>query len=397
MIIFFLFNYYFFKYIEKILIDFNKNKLLYILVSLINTYLMILAYKMSLPYYISYFCVLFTLTIEFLMLSKAKFIQAFLCAGILVINISVSQLFFIPIFSYMVKVTPYELFNNPDLFFQSLSILFIILFIVFNVSLKFIVPSDIIKISTAPVYALMISSIIIFILIYTILDVIALQSEQYSNKHILVFLTTPILNGTIFYKLFFYSIKSVKMVAFKRKSDELQLRKIENDINKKHIEDKISKDDLTACYNRKYIMSDLKEKYENNIFNFAILFIDIDGLKAVNDTLGHEIGDEYIINVSNTLKESVRENDLIARLGGDEFLIIINDIQEVEVKYILDRISKKINILDKFTKEYKVSASIGSIFIDESLLKTGVDNIIKIADDEMRINKSYQKEHKLKC
>ena len=88
---------------------------------------------------------------------------------------------------------------------------------------------------------------------------------------------------------------------------------------------------------------------------------------------------------------------MIARLGGDEFLIIINDIQESEVKYILDRIDKKIKILDKLTNNYKVSASIGSIFIDENLLKTGVENIIKIADDKMRLHKSYQKENSSKC
>ena len=397
VIIFFLFNYYFFTYVSKILIDFKKSSLVYISASFINTVLMILAYEMNSPYYVSYFCVLFTLTIEFLIFSKSKFIQAFLCAGILVINISVSQMFFIPIYSYIRGVTPYELFNNANMFFQSLGILFIILFVVFKISLKFISPTDIIKISTAPTYSLMICAIIIFILTYTIIDVIALQNPKYFTKYILLFLTTPILNATLFYILFFYSIKSVKIVAFKRKSDELELKRTKNNLSKKNIEDKILKDDLTSCYNRKYIMSDLKDKYEKNIFNFAILFIDIDGLKVVNDTLGHEIGDEYIINISNVLKESVRENDLIARLGGDEFLIIINDIQESEVKYILDRIDKKIKILDKLTNNYKVSASIGSIFIDENLLKTGVENIIKIADDKMRLHKSYQKENSSKC
>ena len=55
------------------------------------------------------------------------------------------------------------------------------------------------------------------------------------------------------------------------------------------------------------------------------------------------------------------------------------------------------NILDKVTKKYKVSASIGYIFIDEELLKTGVDNIIKIADDKMRMQKKHLKENDFKC
>ncbi|WP_317367207.1 GGDEF domain-containing protein [uncultured Tyzzerella sp.] len=390
-IIFFSFNYYIFKYVSKILTNFKKIKLIYILMALTNTSLMLLAYKLKFPYYISYFCVLSTLTIEFLIFSKAKFIQAFICSGILIINISIMQMLFVPIYSYIIGMTPFEMFNDEKMFFYGLALLFIILFIILKISLKFISSGDIIKISTAPVYAYMISTVIMFILLFTIVDVIVLQSKYYTTDYMIMLTTIPILNGILFYMLFFYSIKSVKKVVFKRKSDELELIKMKNNINKKNIEDKILKDDLTACYNRKYIMEDLKDKYKRNIYNFCILFVDIDGLKNVNDNLGHEIGDEYIINVSKVLKNSVREKDIISRIGGDEFIIILTDIKEEEVSIVLDRIYKKIKTLDNLTKDYKVSASIGTIFIDETLLQTGIENIIKIADDKMRLQKIHSK------
>ncbi len=397
IIIFFGFNFYIFSYIAKILVNFKKNILVYLYMSCLNTFLMVIAYYLKSPYYISYFWALITLTIEFLIFSKAKFTQAFLCSGIVVINISAIQMLFIPIYSLILGVTPYELFNTPNIFFSSLAILFIIIYIVFKINLKFISSKDIIKLSTTSIYSIMVSAIIIFILFYTIIDVIVLQSMEYSLEYLITFVTIPILTLSLFYTLFFYSIKSVNMMPFKRKSDKLELAKIQSNIHKKNIEDKILKDDLTSCYNRKYIESNLKQKYRDNIFNFAILFVDIDGLKMVNDTLGHEFGDEYIINVSKVIRQAIREDDLVARLGGDEFLIILNDIDEKDIKSILDRINEKMNILDKVTKKYKVSASIGYIFIDEELLKTGVDNIIKIADDKMRMQKKHLKENDFKC
>ncbi len=391
IIIFFCFNFYIFTYASKILVNFKKNKLIYIILAFVNTFLMVYAYKLRIPYYVSYFCVLVTLTIQFLLFSEAKFSQAFLCSGILIINISITQIIFIPIYSYILGVTPYEVFNNETLFYYCLAILFIILFIVFKITLKDIFLDDIIKISTEPIYSKMISIIIVVILIYSITDIIAIQQERYIVEYLPLFIIMPMLSYILFNCLFFYSIKSVKIVAFKRKSDELEIARLKNAASRRNIENKILKDDLTDCYNRKYIMNDLKNKEENNIFNFAILFIDIDDLKVVNDNLGHEFGDEYIVNISNMLKTSIRENDLIARIGGDEFLIILNDLQESDVKEVLSRINKKIDYLDKTINNYKVSASIGYIFVDESLLKTGIENIIKIADDKMRTEKNNLK------
>lgn len=88
-------------------------------------------------------------------------------------------------------------------------------------------------------------------------------------------------------------------------------------------------DALTQLPNRLYLADYLTRKLaacRRQQKSVAILFVDLDGFKGINDTFGHEAGDELLSAVALRLKSSVRESDLVARLGGDEFLIVLNDI-----------------------------------------------------------------------
>ena len=77
---------------------------------------------------------------------------------------------------------------------------------------------------------------------------------------------------------------------------------------------------------------------------FAVLFIDLDNFKSVNDTLGHAFGDELLAAIGARLQESLREADTVARLGGDEFLILVPDVvSEVEVEKIAERLLQSVS------------------------------------------------------
>jgi len=127
-------------------------------------------------------------------------------------------------------------------------------------------------------------------------------------------------------------------------------------------------DPLTGLYNRKAFMEKLTDtlreakRYENRR---AILYLDLDSFKKVNDMYGHEIGDKLLIEVAGRLKEILRDSDFISRLGGDEFTIILTNSQYLLAERVAER------IIEHLSKPYKVqginidfiSASVGiSVF-----------------------------------
>ena len=76
----------------------------------------------------------------------------------------------------------------------------------------------------------------------------------------------------------------------------------------------------------------------------AVLFLDLDHFKQINDTLGHDVGDELLASVAERLKQCVRDGDLIARLGGDEFAIVLDDIAQADdARLVAEKIVESIS------------------------------------------------------
>ncbi|MER0239859.1 EAL domain-containing protein [Fulvimarina sp. MAC8] len=99
-------------------------------------------------------------------------------------------------------------------------------------------------------------------------------------------------------------------------------------------------DELTGIANRRKLSDILAEQFEGSSNEFALLIIDLDRFKPINDTLGHSIGDEVLKRVANRLANVVRSSDVLARLGGDEFAIVASDSTEIEgsIRHLCDRI-----------------------------------------------------------
>ena len=225
-----------------------------------------------------------------------------------------------------------------------------------------------------------------------------------------------------------YNIKDLELLKFvshhiasamerKKKAEEIQNYNVElenrvkkrtkqldeaNQVLKKQIEERkqielklihdAHHDGLTGLPNRTMFNSRLElaiaSKQRRPEALFAVLFIDLDRFKVINDTLGHHAGDEFLVEVAKRITECVRGHDLLARLGGDEFVVLLdnfddtNDAEEVASR-IIDSVSKSF-MLDG--KEMYSGASIGIAQLESYYRQA--DEVLRDADAAMYQAKS---------
>lgn len=201
------------------------------------------------------------------------------------------------------------------------------------------------------------------------------ESDQILKSHLIgkkikSFIIMPIEAKETIYGFFcFDSISTLK----KWDNEHIKMMKtysnlISNAITKIEAENEIEfmafYDPLTSIPNRRFFTGKVKQAIEyakETDKKIMIMFIDLDGFKVINDTMGHNVGDIVIKEVANTISDNLRVNDMVARIGGDEFLIMINDIKDdKDITEIPDSIiklfKKPFHINDR---EFYITASAG--------------------------------------
>lgn len=126
---------------------------------------------------------------------------------------------------------------------------------------------------------------------------------------------------------------------------EVVIQAILRDVTvRKYYEDQLTYmatyDPMTGVFNRSSFIMDLDQAIEQaneSGATFAVLYIDMDKFKAINDSLGHGVGDEMLIQFAKRLEENVRSMDRVGRVGGDEFLILLWDIAKEKIEVIVKR------------------------------------------------------------
>ena len=153
-------------------------------------------------------------------------------------------------------------------------------------------------------------------------------------------------------------------------------------------------DPLTNVYNRRAgikKIENLVNRSKRTQEHFGVCMVDVNGLKEVNDRLGHEYGNECIKIIVDILERSIRDTDDIFRYGGDEFVIIVNGVNYKDSRIIWNRIAKYID--DENSKNehpFVISISHG-MAVSTELKNLTIENIMKLADERM-----YNEKHELK-
>lgn len=138
-------------------------------------------------------------------------------------------------------------------------------------------------------------------------------------------------------------------------------------------------DHLTGLYNRRYMHDSIKRLDTKRNLPFSVIYMDVNGLKLVNDTLGHEMGDRLLKKIAETLTCILRSDDIIGRLGGDEFLVLLPKTNKIQTETVVERISASL-------KNTELDPVIISLAIGHSVktkLDQDMEDILKRAESRM--------------
>ncbi len=160
--------------------------------------------------------------------------------------------------------------------------------------------------------------------------------------------------------------------------DITERRKLEDDIKYKAFHDSITK-----LYNRNFFDEAIARfnKDLSRFLPFSIIYIDLDGMKAINDILGHEAGDQQLIKASEILSKAFRKTDIIARIGGDEFCVLLPCVNE---KLAIRKRNKIIELIDQYNSQcppIMMNMSIG--FATSKAVEVDLYDILNCADAVM--------------
>ncbi|MGM0602703.1 MAG: diguanylate cyclase [Bacillota bacterium] len=173
-------------------------------------------------------------------------------------------------------------------------------------------------------------------------------------------------------------ITSGKVIVFR---DISERKKAENKLKKF-----ASTDILTEVLNRRAGIDYLQKQMEiaeEREEELSIFFLDVDGLKRINDRYGHLEGDELLKSVGNILQKSLRQHDAVIRLGGDEFLVVMPGTDRKSSEKIWERIAENFKKENKENnKKYKISVSRGTAVYRKDY-KLSSDQLINLADERM--------------
>jgi two-component system cell cycle response regulator len=147
-------------------------------------------------------------------------------------------------------------------------------------------------------------------------------------------------------------------------------------------------DPLTECYNRRFMMQRLKEEFSRSrrtLHPVCGIMIDIDHFKTVNDTYGHETGDQVLVKVVSVLKVSIRTYDVLARYGGEEFFILLPNTSVESGVLIAERTRR---LLEQVTVEtqkapIKVTASFGVAGFEGAQVPEDEDELLRRTDEAL--------------
>ncbi len=142
-------------------------------------------------------------------------------------------------------------------------------------------------------------------------------------------------------------------------------------------------DPLTLLYNRRGLLALARQLFkvaDRMRRRVSHIFVDLDGLKVINDTLGHSVGDQALLETTDLLKETFRDSDIIARMGGDEFVVLAMENAGADAELWTARLQENLRARNaRADRSYLLSLSIGIVYYDPDAPRE-LDDLLARAD-----------------
>jgi diguanylate cyclase (GGDEF)-like protein len=151
-------------------------------------------------------------------------------------------------------------------------------------------------------------------------------------------------------------------------------------------------DTLTGLYNRAYFAEELARLEKGRDYPLALMMIDVDDFKQINDRFGHQTGDEMLQELAHILKAAFRDGDVIARIGGDEFAVILPNTDDATLKRIVARVRYALHQRNNANLDHSLRISIGTAIGQRG---EKLAPLLRRADEAMYRHKQQTKAHPL--
>jgi diguanylate cyclase (GGDEF)-like protein/PAS domain S-box-containing protein len=140
-------------------------------------------------------------------------------------------------------------------------------------------------------------------------------------------------------------------------------------------------DSLTGLYNRNFFEEEMRRLQDGRFAPMGIIVCDVDGLKLINDTMGHERGDALLAGTAEVLRRTFRESDVVARIGGDEFAVLVTGVGPQEMESAANRLRNAVQASDALDPAPGLSISVGYAVSEEH--KVDIQDLFRQADNAM--------------
>ncbi|HCU58859.1 MAG TPA: hypothetical protein DIC64_02635 [Alphaproteobacteria bacterium] len=159
----------------------------------------------------------------------------------------------------------------------------------------------------------------------------------------------------------------------------------------KVLQNQADRDPLTSIYNRRYFEKSVSEKIKKSLKDqqpFAVLMIDADYFKDINDKYGHKIGDKVLMELAHVVERSVRPDDVVARYGGEEFVVFLNNVDSKIALSVAERLKEAIANAVVYSEDGMPVLWTVSVGVAPSGISDDAGTMIKMADDAMYLAKN---------